>query len=152
MSVVVVGVGNRYRRDDGAGPEVARRVSAAAGDAVRVETTGDPSALVDMLAEASLAVVVDASAPMGEPGRIRVLNGADASALASVPQVSTHLMPVQQALGLAAALGRLPAMVRVVAVEGEDFGHGEGFSAAVTPAIDRAVEVVKEEAGCTSKR
>ena len=63
---VVIGVGNEFRRDDGAGPEVIARLRALQpGDASLSGVTlalsdGEPGRLIDLWAGARLAVVVDA--------------------------------------------------------------------------------------------
>ena len=59
--VVVIGVGNEFRRDDGAGPAVVARLRDLAPPGVRlVITDGEPTRLIDAWAGAALAVVVDA--------------------------------------------------------------------------------------------
>ena len=63
---VVVGVGNEFRRDDGAGPEVIARLRALQpGDAGLSGVTlalsdGEPGRLIDLWEGTSLAVVIDA--------------------------------------------------------------------------------------------
>ena len=68
---LVIGVGNAWRRDDGAGPAVA----AALGG----PCTDDPSRLLDLWAGAEHAIVVDAAASGAPPGTIRRFD-ADAGA------------------------------------------------------------------------
>jgi hydrogenase maturation protease len=67
--VVVIGVGNEFRRDDGIGPEVLSRLQehvgarpdAAAGDTLAlVYSDGEPASMIEAWTGASLAVVVDA--------------------------------------------------------------------------------------------
>ena len=59
--MVVIGVGNEFRRDDGAGPAVVARLRELAPPGVRlVVTDGEPARLIEAWAGAALAVVVDA--------------------------------------------------------------------------------------------
>src|SRR5678815_5295266 len=54
---LVIGLGNDFRRDDGAGRVAARRVRELAGDAVRViEESGEGAALMDAWRGAELVV------------------------------------------------------------------------------------------------
>ncbi|GAA1971237.1 hydrogenase maturation protease [Catenulispora subtropica] len=61
---VVIGVGNTYRRDDGAGPAVVRALaatpSALPGHARLAVCDGEPTRLIDLWRGADLAIVVDA--------------------------------------------------------------------------------------------
>jgi hydrogenase maturation protease len=141
--VVVIGVGNEFRRDDGVGPEVLSRLREhlGAGPDAGAETMvqlmdsdGEPAALVEAWTGASLAVVVDAVvAEPAAPGRLhRLTVGHDAAAAASV--VSSHGLGLGDAIGLAAALGRMPGRLIIHAVEAADVGHGVGLTPAVSAA------------------
>ena len=73
---MVIGVGNEFRRDDGAGPAVVTRLRDLAPDGVRlVITDGEPTRLIDAWAGSALAVVVDAvraqPPDQGRPGQGR---------------------------------------------------------------------------------
>ena len=70
--MVVIGVGNEFRRDDGAGPAVVARLRDLAPPGVRlVVTDGEPARLVEAWTGAALAVVVDAvRAEPARPGTV----------------------------------------------------------------------------------
>jgi hydrogenase maturation protease len=139
--VVVIGVGNEFRRDDGIGPEVLSRLRAhiGAGPNVGVETVvrlvnsdGEPASMIEAWTGASLAVVVDAVvADPPAPGRLhRIAIGPDEAA--GTRAVSSHGLGMGEAIGLAAALGRMPDRLIIHAVEAADVGHGVGLSPAVS--------------------
>ncbi|WP_037559690.1 hydrogenase maturation protease [Spirillospora albida] len=133
---IVIGVGNPFRRDDGAGPAVidALRGRVAATLAV---TDGEPARLIELWAGADLAIVVDAvRADPPVPGRVHDL-GADAAALAG-PAVSGHAFGLGEAVALGRAVGRLPGRLRVLAIEGLDFGLGAGLTPQVAAGVAAA--------------
>ena len=154
--VVVIGIGNEFRRDDGIGPEVLSRLreqaagpvqaepgqagrepaGAALADAVQlVSSDGEPASLIEAWAGASLAVVVDAVlADPPVPGRLHRLV-LDRKALADVRQVSSHGLGLGEAIGLARALDRMPDRLIIHAVEAADVSHGVGFTPAVAAAV-----------------
>jgi hydrogenase maturation protease len=70
--VVVIGVGNEYRRDDGAGLAVVTSLRDRVPPGVGlVLTDGEPTRLIEAWAGAALAVVVDAvRADPLRPGRV----------------------------------------------------------------------------------
>ena len=139
---LVIGVGNPWRGDDGAGIEVARRVRG-------VPFEGDGTGLVDAWAGADEVVVVDAAAPGAAPGTIHRFDAAAAPLPAHRLRSSSHHFGVADAIELARSLDRLPRALRVYAVEGEDFGAGPTLSPAVRQAVDELVAelLTRGEAG-----
>jgi hydrogenase maturation protease len=81
VSAVVIGVGNEFRRDDGAGPYVVTLLRSAVPESVGlVVSDGEPSALIEAWSGADLAVVVDAvrgDPAAAEPGRLHRLTVGD---------------------------------------------------------------------------
>jgi hydrogenase maturation protease len=144
--VLVVGVGNELRGDDGAGLEVARRVRQArvAGVEVR-EVHGDPTVLLDCWLGRHAVVLVDTMRSGASPGTILRLDASHEGLPASGTHApsSTHANGVAEVIELARTLGSLPARVIVYAVEGRRCDAGEGLSgevAAIVPLLaDRIV-------------
>lgn len=148
--MVVMGVGNPYRRDDGVGPALAAAIGALKLPDVTVLTSdGEPGRLLDAWSGAELAVVVDAMCrDGGKPGqihRVGVTDGGPASDLACSGSASTHGLGIGEAIALARALDRLPVRLVVYAVEADDVGHGEQLSPSVTASLPRLTELVLAE-------
>jgi hydrogenase maturation protease len=141
--VVVIGIGNEFRRDDGIGPAVVARLRGQAPAPVRLLVSdGEPAGLIEAWSGADLAVVVDAvRADLAVPGRLHrlVLDGA---ALPDPRQVSSHGLSLGDAVGLARALGRLPGRLIVHAVEAADLRTGPGLSPPVAAAAGALVAAV----------
>ncbi|MCA9797847.1 MAG: hydrogenase maturation protease, partial [Candidatus Eremiobacteraeota bacterium] len=69
--VMVFGLGNPDRGDDGIGPLVADALRGKLPPGVEVHTrTGNLLTLVEDWEDADAVVCIDAAAPMGAPGRI----------------------------------------------------------------------------------
>ncbi|MDT2007581.1 hydrogenase maturation protease [Rhodococcus opacus] len=146
MTVVVIGLGNDLRRDDGIGPAVAREVADHLAPGVGVTISdGDPAILLDAWSGADLAVIVDAVVcDPPRPGSVHRLTPDELSgALAGT--FSTHGIRLEDALRLGAVLGRLPRRTVIIAVEVSDVGHGSGLSAAVRGALETTVSAVLTE-------
>jgi hydrogenase maturation protease len=149
MTAIVVGVGNRVRRDDGVGPEVADRVREARPGLDVVEVSGDASTLLDLWADHDLAVVVDAvrtGAPVGICHRWELLAG-EWDVVPPASRVSSHLIGVLDAVELARALDRLPGRLVVVGIEVVELGVGPGLSEPVAAAVGAAAALVGEVLG-----
>ena len=140
-SILIVGVGNRSRSDDGAGSVIARAVRRARLPGVEaIEVGGDVSRLLDACEGRDAVVVVDAARSGAPPGTVHRL---DAATVATLRRhgTSSHGFGVAEAVALANATGRLPARFEVVAIEGGTFAVGTRR----TPVVARACrEVVRE--------
>ena len=144
---VIVGTGNAFRRDDGAGLATARRLGGILPDDIRVlEQEGDLASLLDAWQGAAAAVLIDATSSGSEPGTIRRYEAHERPLPSVFSRSSTHSFGVAEAIELARALGQLPARVVVFGIEGHDFAPGEGLSPEVDAAVDEVVRRVSEEA------
>jgi hydrogenase maturation protease len=143
--VVVIGVGNEYRRDDGLGPAVLARLRAdPPAGAVLAGSDGEPAGMLDLWDGADLAVVVDAVAgPSGHGGHRYELCVADLPDGAG-EAVSSHGVGLGETVALARALNRMPRRLVVLAVDGTDFGFGTRLSPAVAAAVEPLVRRVRE--------
>ena len=141
--VVVIGVGNEFRRDDGIGPEVLARLRGQAPDGVRlVVSDGDPTRMIEAWTGASLAVVVDAVlADPPAPGRLHRIV-VDRAADAGVHPVSSHGLGLGDSIALARALDRMPERLIVHAVEAADVRYGTGLTPAIAAAADALTAAV----------
>ncbi len=154
-AVVVIGVGNRYREDDGVGPAVLDALSAAmvSSSARLVELDGEPARVVDAWTGAELAIVVDAQrsdrVPAGTVCRLEV--GVDDGVLGASPSGAggSHALGIGAAAALGHAVGRMPARLVVFAVEGATFGHGEALSEPVRRAVADVSASIRDEIGGT---
>ncbi|HSC73093.1 MAG TPA: hydrogenase maturation protease [Gaiellaceae bacterium] len=153
MSIVVIGVGNRLRGDDAAGPAVADRVRAQAPGNVDVRICEqEPSRLLDALAGADVAFVVDAVSTGAAPGTLHRFDASTAPVPSRELRSSTHALGVGESLELARALGRLPRRTVVFGIEGRAFLAGGELSRAVEESVERAAASVLEEvAQCTNE-
>lgn len=150
---VVIGVGNSFRGDDAAGREVARRVRERVPVELEVVVCElEPTRLIDAWDGADAAFVVDAVASGAEPGTVHRFDATREALPSREFRSSTHALGIGETIELARALGRLPARIVVLGIEGETFGSGTGLSDAAQEGVERAVEALLEEAGCTSTR
>ena len=150
---MVIGVGNAYRGDDAAGREVARLVQERLPEELDVIVCElEPTRLIDAWDGAELAVLVDAVSSGAEPGTVHRFDATSEALPSREFRSSTHALGIGETIELARAIGRLPSRVVVFGIEGEVFGSGSGLSDPAEEGVERAVELVLEEAGCTTRR
>lgn len=145
--MIVIGVGNPYRHDDGVGPYVIDRLrERGLPDTVLAVSLGETAELIDLWDGEDLAVVVDAvRAVPAHPGRVHRLAVPDLSAERCR---AAHGLDLGEAVELAGVLRRLPRRLVVYTVEAADTDHGLGL----TPAVVAAAENLTDEIAAISRR
>ncbi|MDH6574672.1 hydrogenase maturation protease [Kitasatospora sp. MAP5-34] len=150
--IVVIGVGNEYRHDDGVGWAVVARLAEQAEDRALPDGTtlrvcdGDPARLIGLWEAADLAIVVDAAhAHPGHPGRVHRLELDGERLTQTGGATSSHGLGLGDAVELARELNRLPRRLVVYAVEGANGGLGMGLSATVAAVVEPLTERIAEE-------
>lgn len=153
--ILVAGVGNVLRRDDGFGVEVARRLATLElPSQVRVVETGIAGMqLVQEVCDGDgtdALIVVDAVDRARPPGTVMVIDPeiVDTDLLTVIERhdllADMHLAIPERALMLLRALGRLPAKVVVVGCQPEDAHElATGLSPVVAGALDIAIDEIR---------
>lgn len=132
---LIIGIGNRYRRDDGVGPAVAESLQERGIEAIAFD--GDGAALMELWTDRTVVVLIDATRSGAVPGSFRSWDGVRESLPRDAFHGSSHLFGVAQAVETARILGRLPERLEVHGIEGADFRPGEGLTAAVAASVAR---------------
>lgn len=135
--VVVIGIGNEFRQDDGAGRRVAADLRALGVPAsVEVlELSGEGAGLIEAWDGRSRAIVIDAVRSGAPPGTIHRFDAARLPLPRGLFRCSSHLFGPAEAVATAGVLGRLPAELAFYGIEGADFGYGELLTAPVAEAV-----------------
>jgi hydrogenase maturation protease len=142
IPLIVIGVGNPYRRDDAVGLLIARRVRDAVPASVAVlEESGEGAALMEAWRGAEIVVLCDAVRSGAEPGTIHRLEAARQPIPSGFFRYSTHAFSVAEAVEMARALGQLPPHLLIFGIEGADFAAGTELS----PAVEAAAHTVIRE-------
>jgi len=148
--ILVIGVGNDYRRDDAVGRVVARRLRSIKGENIRVvEESGEGAALLEAWKGADFVILIDAVHSGGVAGTIHRFDAAMQPVPGSFFHYSTHAFSVAEAVELARALNRIPARLIVYGIEGKNFDSRVELSPEVKAAAEEVFRLVKEEL-CTN--
>ena len=150
---VVIGIGNRFRRDDGAALRVIDMLSGRApASALLVESDGEPTRLIDSWTGVELAVVVETVRRGDPPGTVASVEWETWTRSSAGPhrEHGSHSLGVLEAIALGDAVGRMPGRLRLIGIEPEDVGWGEGLSPAIATSIDTATRLVLDYLGATT--
>jgi hydrogenase maturation protease len=142
--VLVIGIGNPDRGDDGCAAAVITRLQASTPPGVVLRArNGDILALLDEWDGFDTVILIDAAASSARPGQIRRLDLTAGPLPRGLSPSSTHAVGVSNAIELARSLGRLPRCLILYLVEGESFAAGRSLSPAVAAATDRVAESIR---------
>ncbi|HVA00907.1 MAG TPA: hydrogenase maturation protease [Terriglobia bacterium] len=145
-NVLVIGIGNSYRRDDAVGLVVARELKERAQASVTVlEHGGEGADLMEVWRDARLVILVDAARSGAQAGALHRIDCNLEPLPPSMFGDSTHAFSVAEAVELSRVLGRLPGRLIVFGIEGEDYRIGTELSPAVRLAVPKVVDAVLEE-------
>ncbi|MGH1478629.1 MAG: hydrogenase maturation protease [Geminicoccales bacterium] len=140
--LLIIGVGNPDRGDDGAGRAVIRALRARIGaradndTPTLIEQSGESTLLIEAMQGFSNVVIIDAADFGAMPGSHRRFDVGEAALPSNLTGMSSHGFGVPQAIELARALGTLPERCTVYAIQAVSFEAGEPLSPAVATATD----------------
>lgn len=133
--ILVIGIGNAYRSDDGVGFVVAQQVKEQTSDTVTVaKESGDGVTLMESWEGAPVVILIDAVYSGGKPGTIHRFDAHVQQIPIQFFHYSTHAFGIAEAIELARTLGKLPPCLIVYGIEGKCFEAGVGLSSEVSNA------------------
>ncbi len=139
LRLVLIGLGNMLRRDDGVGLWVVQHFPAHNFPGIKRVPIGiaDPVALARAWDGADIAWIIDALKGPWPPGTIVRFRWRCFHQLCREHRFSTHALPLDEAMALALLLKPAPSHIAVYGVVGRDFSCGEGLSAEVKASARR---------------
>jgi hydrogenase maturation protease len=157
--ILVIGVGNEYRRDDGVGRAVVRALPPMPDGVKVMEASGDGADLMEAWRTAKAVILIDAVHSGAPPGTVYRLNAIARTVPSCFFRYSTHAFSVAEAVELARTLDRLPPLLVIYGIEGREFAAGTGLSPEVARAavevaksVRAEVDGLRERMPCTSSR
>lgn len=152
MNIVIIGVGQTMRGDDGAGPAavkawVERYPQTLGTTQIRTEIEELPGlSLLSLLQGSDAAIIVDAVQSNNNPGTLHLIQD-DTKFLSHEKAQSAHNLGVQETLALARLLrlDDLPELITIIGIEVENVALGENLSINVQNAIPKAVDLIEKQ-------
>ncbi len=145
MRVLVAGVGNELRKDDGIGPAVIRRIAELKLDReynIHVQNFGQNLyELILMLKDYDALVIVDAIEGDGVPGDIYISEPLRTKE-GELGAINLHDADLKKFIELGEALGALPDHTYIVGCHPKDVSYGVGLTPEISEKIDGIAEVV----------
>jgi hydrogenase maturation protease len=144
--IVVVGVGNPFRGDDGAGWAVIDSLEEKVNGLVHLEKLrGGSAELLDIFSKYSKVFVVDASFSDASAGEWERIDAIRQQLPEENSQTSTHGLGLAQSVALAKNLDMLPTKLIVYAIAGDHFNISDKLSPAVEKVVEKVAEALLHE-------
>ena len=140
MKRMLLGVGNRLSRDDGAGPLLAERLAGSDWSAIDCGTSLENVGGIVARERPDLLVIADAARMGLKPGEVRRLPRRSVDRMLA----TTHGLPLSFFLD---RLESAASEIVLLGIEPADLSFGEGLSTEVREAVDRLAEALAAGGG-----
>lgn len=153
-SILIIGIGNEYRSDDGLGLYAARELrvrfqSAEHGlpaPVVIIEHSGEGTALINAWTGYPHVFIIDAVHSGKLPGTVYTVDGVREPIPARMFFSSSHVFGVAEAIELARHLKQLPRTLKLYGIEAETFEPGIGLSEVVVRSMAELFHLIEHDA------
>ena len=142
-AVIVIGLGNEFRRDDAVGLIAARRLRDLGLPAEEHE--GDLVTLMERWRQVDNLILIDAVSSGAMPGTLHRLDVSDSFPNRDLFNNSTHALGLADAVEMSRTLGTLPPHVIVFGIEVRDVTAGLGLSSEVEATLSLLVDQVLKQ-------
>lgn len=141
--ITLIGVGNRFRSDDGVGFAIANQIKKKViPEAELIEASGEGAALLEVFGSRKTVLLFDAVLSGSAPGTVFRFEAHSQTIPKKLFNYSTHAFSVAESIEMARALNRLPERLLVYGVEGKSFNSGSDLSVEVAAAIPKVIQLV----------
>lgn len=143
---LIVGIGNEFRRDDGVGILIARKLKILVSNSIDViESSPDGGKLLQLWEDYKFVIVIDAVHSGGEAGKIYRFNILEEVLPAQFFKFSSHTFSLAESIELARKLKQLPPRLILFGIEGNDFSQGLGLTAKVETSSKELIRLIMNE-------
>jgi hydrogenase maturation protease len=145
-AILVAGVGNEYRSDDGLGIFAAREIRRRNIPGVQVqEFNGEGAAMMEAWEKHNSVIIVDAISSGAAIGDVRRLDAVNEEIPADFFRYSSHSFGILEAIAMARQLHRLPETLLLYGIEGKHFDVGIGLTDAVLRSMPALLSHIEDE-------
>jgi len=144
--VLLIGVGNEYRSDDGLGIYAVREIRRRRIPGVVVmEQGGEGAELMDAWQGYDRVIIVDALRSAAGSGDVHRIDATAGQIPANLVHYSSHSFGVMEAIEMSRLLNRLPGTLVLFGIEGKQFDVGPGLTDEVLRNMPLMLSSIEEE-------
>ena len=141
--LLVIGIGNEFRSDDGVGRIVAGKLAGELPTFIEILLeSGEGAALIDAWSGARAVFVIDAVRSGAVPGTAFRVDASEQKIPTGYFNYSSHAFSLAEAVELSRALGTLPHTCMIYGIEGKSFTSGTGLSDEVRHSVPDVIRQI----------
>lgn len=143
--ILVIGIGNIFRNDDGAGVIAIKILQKKNLPNTKViELSGEGVELMTAWENFKTVIIIDAVSSGDEIGKIFFLNANEEQIPKKFFNYSTHAFSLAESIELSRVLGELPEKLIIYGIEGKNFSTGQNISIEVEKSIYEVVNKIED--------
>lgn len=141
--ILIIGIGNEFRSDDGYGLTIAREIREKIDPSVRViEHSGDGASLMEAWKGFDNVIIIDAVCFGKKPGTLHIIDANKEHLPPEKIHHSSHIFGLNDAIETARVLKKLPRNIQIIGVEGKSFVTGTSMSAEIKATMNDVVDKI----------
>lgn len=142
--ILIIGIGNPYRYDDGVGFFVIDQLDNFKNQALEIlRVKPDGYSLLEIWKDRELVIMIDAARGIGPVGTIKHFDALKENIPSKLSPVSSHSLSLPETIALGKTVNQLPKKLIIFAIEAGDLGYGTELSPEVEEAGLRAVREIE---------
>lgn len=143
-SILLIGIGNEFRGDDGVGIRVVRLVQQQIPKIDTLEVSSDILQVLDHWKNRSVVIVDAVFHPQYTPGDILIFKNIDEISLNQEVLTSSHNINLFEALELGKVLEKLPISILLIGVAGRSLSFENSLSKEVEDSIFKVIQIIRQ--------
>ncbi|MCK5285552.1 MAG: hydrogenase maturation protease [Alphaproteobacteria bacterium] len=144
--LLIIGIGNRMRCDDSAGPETIDILKEKLSiEADFLEERGEPASIMESWKGRDKVILIDCVIAGKPPGHIHYLDLSNTPLPDEMGKTSSHAFGLAEAVELSRAMKKLPKKLFFYGIEGGKIDIGKEISPAVKTAINTVTERIQKQ-------
>lgn len=145
---LILGIGNKFRSDDGAGVVAAEKVKELGIDNFDVKIVdGEGTDIMEAWNGYDNVIIIDAVQKNKSAGKVHELNANEQILESDFFNYSSHAFGLAEAINVSKVIHKLPRFLIVYGIEGDHFQFDTKLTGKVEKAVDKTVQLIKEKYG-----
>ncbi|MFH0952798.1 MAG: hydrogenase maturation protease [Verrucomicrobiota bacterium] len=147
--IVIIGLGNLLKSDEGVGIHVLRALAAGPLDlpgADLVDAGASGMSALHAMANRRKAIFVDCAFMGEEPGAVRRFTPSEVASRKELTGFSLHEGDLLEVIALSRRLGECPEQIVIFGIQPQHVGPGEKLSPALEQRLEKYAEMIRSEA------
>lgn len=145
---LILGIGNKFRGDDGAGVAAAEKICEFCIEKFDVMILdGEGTEIMEAWKDYQNVIIIDAVQVNGSAGKIYELNANEENLHSDFFNYSSHAFGLAEAINVSKVMNKLPKFLIVYGIEGMHFNFDTKLSPKIEKAVNKTAAMIKEKYG-----